>query len=968
MAAKSVGYDLTATPGHASTYTYDQYGNLASETDALGRQTAYTYDSLGRKTSVTPPSGGATTYDYDALGHVKTITAPLGRVTSYTYDANGNKASETDANGHTTTYDYDELNRLKQITYPATPPTATTYTYDFRNNAIDTTDQAARITHNEYDLAGRLIAVTTAYGTPDAARTSYTYYDDGRKRTETDAGGHTTTYNYDAAGRLTSVTDAASHTTQYAYDDAGNQITATDANLHKTQQQYDGRRRLQKTTYDDGTTTQYGYDGPGNLTAVTDQAGNRVQYTYDAANQLQSVVQVNHPDAAHNTTAYGYDASGNLTASTDANGHTTQSGFDVLSQLKTETMPVGQTQTRTYDPAGNLLSLTDYNGKTTAYAYDSLNRLLSKTPDASLGEPAVTFTYTSTGKLATMTDASGVTTYTYDNLDRLTKKETPQGTLGYTYDGAGNVASMQSSNANGVSVNYTYDSLNRLSTVVDDRLPAGQNVTAYTYDPASNLATVTYPNGLASSFTYDDLNRLKSLNGYTYQLGPTDNRQSATEPNGRTLNWSYDGIYRLTNETISLDPRSKNGSVDYGLDPVGNRLNQNSTLPGITTGSATFDANDRLSTETYDANGNTTVSGVRTFAYDFENRLKSMTMSGSPTVTLQYDGDGNRVAKTVGGATIRYLVDDLNPTGYAQVVEEVVGSGVQRTYTYGSQRISQNQLISNSWMPSFYGYDGGGSIRTLTDATSTVTDTYDYDAWGNPVNTTGSTPNTFLYRGEQYDADLSLYYLRARFFSPLSGRFLSMDPAVGVTMDPATLHKYLYASSNPINRMDPTGWADGPDKPDSGSSAGLLFIDIGGGGRVGFAPGPIQMIHIDVNATRHWDICKSPFAKSLMPRPLTQRDLDGVLLKCLGIGFAAGNINGVTWPIRKPKPGALGGGDITSLASEFLRERCPRLPFRVPAPTWPNVLSSTDQLGGAIARWLPILGYAADAAAVYCIA
>ena len=99
MAAKAVGYDLTATPGKATTYTYDPYGNLASETDALGRQTAYTYDSLGGKTSVTPPSGGASTYDYDALGHVKTITAPLGRVTSYSYDANGNKASETDANG-----------------------------------------------------------------------------------------------------------------------------------------------------------------------------------------------------------------------------------------------------------------------------------------------------------------------------------------------------------------------------------------------------------------------------------------------------------------------------------------------------------------------------------------------------------------------------------------------------------------------------------------------------------------------------------------------------------------------------------------------------------------------------------------------------------------------------------------------------------------------------------------------------
>ena len=104
-------------------------------------------------------------------------------------------------------------------------------------------------------------------------------------------------------------------------------------------------------------------------------------------------------------------------------------------------MPAGQTQTRNYDAAGNLTSLTDYNGHTTTYAYDALNRLITKTPDAATGDVPVTFTYTSTGKRASMTDASGTTQYTYDNLDRLQTKATPQGTLSYTYDNAGNVAS-----------------------------------------------------------------------------------------------------------------------------------------------------------------------------------------------------------------------------------------------------------------------------------------------------------------------------------------------------------------------------------------------------------------------------------------------------------------------------------------------------------------------------------------------
>jgi RHS repeat-associated protein len=148
-------------------------------------------------------------------------------------------------------------------------------------------------------------------------------------------------------------------------------------------------------------------------------------------------------------------------------------------------------------------------------------------------------------------------------------------------------------------------------------------------------------------------------------------------------------------------------------------------------------------------------------------------------VTVIYDGDGNRVAKTVGGVTTRYLVDDQNPTGLPQVVEELVNNVVQRQYTYGLQLISENQFVSNTWTPSFYETDGAGNVRQLTNSTGVVTDTYDYDAFGNKVNSTGTTPNNYLYRGEQYDPDLGMYYLRARYYNPVTGRFLSVDSQAG---------------------------------------------------------------------------------------------------------------------------------------------------------------------------------------------
>jgi RHS repeat-associated protein len=261
-----------------------------------------------------------------------------------------------------------------------------------------------------------------------------------------------------------------------------------------------------------------------------------------------------------------------------------------------------------------------------------------------------------------------------------------------------------------------------------------------------------------------------------------------------------DGIYRLTNEA-----NSTYGAVSYGLDPVGNRLSQTSSMAGIQSGTFGYDADDRLSTEQYDNNGNTIVSGARTFAYDFENRLKSM---NNGAVTMLYDADGNRVGKN----TTRYLVDELNPTGYAQVVEELEGTTVTRRYTYGLQRISETQLLNGAWTTSFYGYDGFGTVRQLTDPTGAVTDTYDYDAWGNTVNQTGSTPNVYRYRGEQYDPDLNLYYLRARYLNPQTGRFFSRDPKSFKPLrsekhpsSPKSLHRYLYVGGNPIRGLDPRG-------------------------------------------------------------------------------------------------------------------------------------------------------------------
>ena len=501
-------------------------------------------------------------------------------------------------------------------------------------------------------------------------------------------------------------------------------------------------------------------------------------------------------------TIYGYNELGQQISQKDALNRETKFEYDKLGRRTKRILPLGQTETYSYSTIGNLQSKTDFNGKTTSFSYDNMRRLMAKTPDAGLNEPVVSFTYNDAGQRATMTDASGVTNYVYDTRNRLQNKATPNGTLSYTYDESGGIKTLRSNHTGGVSVDYAYDELNRLSTVKDNRLVGSQN-TSYTYDAVGNLQSYSYPNAVTTSYAYNNLNRLTTLTvsnatsglaSYAYTLGASGNRTQVVEGSGRTVNYAYDDLYRLTSETIANS--SNNGAIGYSYDAVGNRLNRNSSIAQVPNQSSTFDANDRINSDTFDNNGSTKISNGKSYNYDFENKL-TQTSDG---VQIVYDGDGNRVSKTVNGVTTKYLVDTNNLTGYAQVVEELQNNQVVKSYTYGHDLISQRQSSGVS----FYNYDGHGSVRGLSNTSGSITDTYDYDAFGTIINQTGTTANNYLYAGEQFDADLGFYYNRARYLNTVTGRFISQDSYEG-SADPSSLHKYLYAKNNPANRTDPSG-------------------------------------------------------------------------------------------------------------------------------------------------------------------
>jgi len=577
---------ITDALSRATTNTYDASGNLLSTNDPAGNSTSYTYNAQGLRLSTTDALGGISSYLYDASGNLTQQTDPLGNIITYTYDSNGNRLTQTKtrttASGRetlVTSYQYDGLNRVTATTYPDGPTTQIQY------NAIGkqsvTVDQLGRQTSYQYDAMGRLTQTTypdattemSAYDAlgnrissndrggrtttfvfdplkrltntryPDGASAAMTYDGIGEVTAVTDPRGNQTKYQYDAAGHRTSVTDPLNHVTSFAYDAAGNQVSMTDANVITTQYQYDALNRRTKTIYPDTTSDSFAYDALGRTISKTDQAGQATQFQYDKLGRLTQVT-----DALSQATKYAYDEVGNRISQTDANSHTTTFAYDKLGRRTTRTLPLGMVEGMSYDAAGNLVSKTDFNGKTTTYAYDQLNRLTTKTPDGSFAAPTVSFTYTSTGPRQTMTDASGATSYSYDLRDRLTQKASPEGTLSYTYDLAGNLASIQSSNAGGTSVAYIYDLLNRLTTVQDNRSASG--TTTYSYDNVGNLQGHAYPNGVQTAYSYNALNRLTNvaiskgapLASYAYLLGPSGNRMLVNELGGRQVSYSYDSL------------------------------------------------------------------------------------------------------------------------------------------------------------------------------------------------------------------------------------------------------------------------------------------------------------------------------------------------------------------------------------------------------------------------------------------
>ncbi len=424
---------------------------------------------------------------------------------------------------------------------------------------------------------------------------------------------------------------------------------------------------------------------------------------------------------------------------------------------------------------------------------------------------------------------------------RLTKAVYGNGeSVAYAYDAGGNCITMTYPGQLG-SVAYSFDNNNRLVTMVDPN----SGTTSYGYDRVGNVTSMNYPNETYARYEYSSryfLTKLENrkdvntvISTFACEFDKVGNVTRVIENDNAQVDYVYDNDYQLLTEVRSNG--SNNYTISYVYDDVGNRLTM------VKDGTATayeYDNMHRLTqlvssgsttTYTYDDTGNlvTKITGSDTTTYEWSlaGKLTKITLPDSDTVSYAYDGKGNRVQQVISNGsttTTNYIVDYSVPLSRV-LVEENAADAVQALYVYGNDLVSMEKNSSTY----YYHYDRLGSVVNLTDSNKNVKNNYRYYAFGGILSSTEDVANVYRFTGEEHDADPGLVYLRARYYDPEIGRFISVDPTIealmlvgwktecigcqdgrmSVTtrflMHPQQLHPYVYCANNPVNRIDPTG-------------------------------------------------------------------------------------------------------------------------------------------------------------------
>jgi RHS repeat-associated protein len=824
--------------GVVTQLAYNPQGDLTSSSTADGNSggelatTTYGYDADAEQTSTIAPDGnltGANAGNYTTVtaynndGQKTTVTQGGGtghtvtpRVTTYGYDGDGNQTSVQDARTYTTTTAYNADDKATLVTNPDSNSTLTCYDGD--GNTAQTVP-AVGVAANTLTAASCPTSYPSGYGTRLAADATVDTFDAlGHKVTETSPA---------PAGQ------SGYETTTYTYDGSGNQLTvtappATTGGPSKvTSDTYNAAGQLASETTGYGTsaasTVSYCYDPNGNKTSVVYANGNTTSVAPCNTNPSHPWVvdPIAYPTQAAYQTTYSYDSAGELVSTT-----TPATAFALG----------GAITTTTYDPAGNKLTSTDSNGVITTWTYTPLGKAATVSYSGSSAH-SVTYGYDASGSKTGMTDATGTSSNVYDPFGEVTSTTNGAGqTTSYGYDADGYVTGITyplpgaHSWATTATVGYAYDNADRLTSVSDftgktigvtDNADGG--TTQETLGSSGDTITTAYSNTqVVSSITL--ANSSNTLQSFTYGNAPDGSILSETDTPSSSLSpavYAYDAQARVTSMTpgtgstlnYAFDPSSNLTTVPTGASTSYDNAGEltSSTLAGTTTSYTYSTAGQRL----------TAKQGSTTIASGTWNGAGQLTAYSDPAANMTaatYDGNGERTATTIGGTSQNFTWDTAS--GSPKIIMD---SG--NAYVYDGYAIPVEQVSLSSGAVTYLLADSLGSVRGVVNSTGSLTASTSYDAWGNP-STSIAASTSYGFAGGYTDTT-GLLYLVNRYYDPVTGQFLSVDPLVADTLQP-----YAYANDNPVNDTDPSGM--------SGDYVGTGHGDLPGKSTVTFcAPGQV---------------------------------------------------------------------------------------------------------------------------------
>jgi RHS repeat-associated protein len=811
---------LTDPLEHTSTTEYDALNRVTSQTDARKHTRTWKYAQIkaGTETIVTDPKGTVNVEQFNSAGLLTSITRASGTsvaaTTTYEYDSGYNLISMTDPNGHITKYEYNATGDRTRKTSALEHKTE--WTYDFTHDITSITDPLGNITKIGYTETGDPATVTrTLSKTGEEQVISYGHNDTthpGDITTITDPTNHQTKLSYGPYGNVVKIADPLGHTTSYEYDAAGRPTAAVSplgnvaggkAAAYTTKYTYDSLGRLLSVTDPMGDKTSYEYNADGYRNRITNPSGNKTVYTYDTDNNLEKTERADGTKLTQT-----YDADNILLTQTNGGGSTITYTYNALGHLESAADPDKHKTAYVFDGQGNLISKTDPQGRKTKYSYDADNRLTGvaysdgKTPNVALE-------YNSDNERIAMKDGIGGSAYEYDSLGRLLNATDGNGNqISYGYDLANHLTGITYPGKH--TVTSEYDGDGRVTAVEDWK----SNKTTIQYDANNNLAAATLPKntGVVDTATYDadnnpmsivDQRKAIKLASYLYtrdnneRLTSTTTSQISEAP--QTYAYTSLGQLKLAGPKPVQDKYAYNTAEDITslgsksiltYDPADELCWQQAK---ILTGPSCVSLPTGATGYTYDQDGNRTSQGkgatLVSYTYDQADRL----VKYNGKATYAYNGDGMRLSATTAKGTEHYVWDNSSPAPH--LLEDATNK-----YIYGPDGTPLEQISNSGETVTYLHHDQLGNTRLLTNTSGENVGTYSYTPYGTPTHT-GSATTPLQYTGQYTDPESGLVYLHARYYDPTTAQFITRDPYTASTGEP-----YAYASDDPINETDPTGF------------------------------------------------------------------------------------------------------------------------------------------------------------------